>query len=193
MSRSRAAGASLVVALGLLVAACSGSAATPGSATSAGGGGSTASAGAGGGTGAYGAGGGTGGGGDLSKVDACKLLSPAEIQQALGVAFGNGINQDSDIVRQCEWDGNVTAGLTVGVTVRTFTDSDWQTIQAFPKASPVSGMGDAAYRNSPLTGDLSVKHDGYEIDMGIVNFTTMSQAQVDQATDTLMKLILSRT
>jgi hypothetical protein len=29
--------------------------------------------------------------------------------------------------------------------------------------------------------------------MGAANFTTMTQAQVDQATDSLMRLVLSRT
>jgi hypothetical protein len=170
MRRMGAGSVSAVIMAGLLVAACSG---TPGAT-----GGSSG-----------------GGGGDLSTVDACSLLSPAEIEQALGVTdFGAGQNQDSDIVKQCEWDEQGDNPLlTVGVTVRTFTAEDWQTVQAFPNAVAVSGMGDAAYRNSPLTGDLSVKHDGYEIDMGIVNFSTKPQAEIDQATDSLMQLILSRT
>lgn len=145
--------------------------------------------------GASGSGGGAGAGADISKVDACKLLKPAEIDQALSIKdFAAGVNQDSDIVKQCEWDEQGASQLlTVGVTVRAFDDSEWKTIMAFPKAVAVSGMGEAAYRNSPLTGDLSVKYHGYEIDIGIVNFSTKSQPEIDKATDTLMQLILSRT
>ncbi len=191
MSPSGVGRACLALALGLVVAACSGSPSATGAANAGGGGGAPNAS---GGGGAAAASGPAAAAGDLSKVDACKLLTPAEIHQAVSVPVGQGINQDSNIVRQCEWDSSdATVGLSVGVTVRVFDPSEWQTIQAFPRASPVSGMGEAAYRNSPLTGDLSVKHDGYEIDMAVVNFTTISQAQIDQATDSLMKLVLSRT
>ncbi len=177
MSRLGARRASRLVAVGFLVAACSAAPAASGPSGT---------------PGATAGGGGTGG--DLSRVDACSLLTPAEVQQAFGIAVGKGVNQDSDIVRQCEWDSQAaTVGFSFGVTVRKFDQGLWQTVASFPKAVTVSGMGDAAYRNSPLTGDLSVKHDGYEIDMGAANFTTMTQAQVDQATDSLMRLVLSRT
>jgi hypothetical protein len=138
------------------------------------------------------AGGGAAAAGDISKVDACSLLTPDQIQQALGVAFGTGMNQDSNIVRQCEWDQQgATSLLTVGLDVRAFDPNEWQTVGQFPNAVAVSGLGDAAYKNSPLKGDLSVEYKGYEIDMGIVNFSTKSDAEIDQASVDLMKLVLA--
>ena len=103
-----------------------------------------------------------------------------------------GANQDSDIVKQCEWDAQDNPELTVGIDVRAFDPAEWQTVTEFPKAAAVSGLGEAAYKNSPLTGDLSVKYHGYEVDLAIVNFSTKSQAEIDQATLNLMKLALSR-
>jgi Protein of unknown function (DUF3558) len=137
---------------------------------------------------------GTGGGGngDISTVDACALLTPADIQQVTGQAVQAGINQDSNIVRQCEWDAqDATSGMTVGLTVRQYTDEDWQTVLAFPNATFVPGMGEAAYRNSPITGDLTVKKDGYEIDMAVL-YAANTQAQMDQYSDSLMNLVLTR-
>ena len=174
MGQVRARRVSVVVAIVLLAAACSG-----GPAASSGPGNSTSTAGG-------------GGNGDLAQVDACALLTPAEIQQVIGVAVGAGINQDSNVVRQCEWDTtDATSGASVGITVRTFTNEDWQTVLAFPNATAVPGMGEEAYRNSPITGDLSVKKDGYEIDMAVL-FAANTQAQTDQFTDSLMNLVLTR-
>lgn len=165
----------------LLAAACSGGPAATNGAAGSNAPGSTVAA-----------GGGGGGNGDLSRVDACALLTPAEIQQVIGVAVGDGINQDSNIVKQCEWDTtDATSSASVGLTVRTFTNEDWQTILAFPNATAVSGMGEEAYRNSPITGDLSVKQHGYEIDMALFGAAN-TQAQTDQFTDSLMKLVLTR-
>lgn len=179
-------GAIVVVALSL--AACSGGGPA---ATGGGGGGGAPTTGAGGSSGNGTGGGGTGANGDLSKVDACSVLTTDQIQGVLGVAVKAGVNQDSDIVRQCEWDSaSDTVALSVGVTIRTYTDEEWQVLTAFKTAVAVSGLGDAAYKNSPLPGALSVKFDGYEIDLGIANFTTKSQTEIDQANVDLMKLIL---
>ena len=171
----------LMLAVVLVAAACgSGSAASAG--TGGGGGGSVPSGAAVGGSAS----------GDISTVNACSLLTPAEIQQVLLVPIMAGANQDSDIVKQCEWDAQDNAPLTVGIVVRAFDPEQWQTLTEFPKAAAVSGLGEAAYKDSPLTGDLSVKYHGYEIDVAIVNFSTKSQAEIDQATMNLMKLALSR-
>jgi hypothetical protein len=173
MGQLRARRVGVAFAFVLLAAACSGG---PGAST--------------GPAGSTGPGG--GGNGDLSNVDACALLTPAEIQQVIGVAVGAGINQDSNVVRQCEWDSSdATSSASVGLTVRTWTESDWQTVLAFPNATAVPGMGEEAYRNSPITGDLSVKQHGYEIDMAVL-YAANTQAQTDQYTDSLMNLVLSR-
>ena len=132
-----------------------------------------------------------GGGGDLSKVDACALLTPAEIHDATGVDVQAGVNADSDIVKQCNWE-NSDSVLALGVVVRTFTDDAWDTIKVFPNAEAVPGLGEEAYKNSPLTGDLSVKADGYEIDMGWAASGPMSQADADTAIESLARLVLSR-
>ena len=191
MGRLRLGMFTVMVATALVAASCSSG--SPSGGGNGGGGGGTSVGGGGGAPVAGGGGGNTSGGGDISKVDACSLLKPADIQQALGVAMAAGVNQDSDIVKQCEWDpqdGSQT--LTVGITVRTFDPDQWKIISEFPHAAAVSGLGDAAYKDSPLHGDLSVKAKGYEIDMGIVNFSTKSQAVIDQANLDLMKLVLSR-
>lgn len=133
----------------------------------------------------------TAGGGDLSKVDACALLTPEEIHDATGGEVQAGVNADSDIVKQCSWE-SADGGLALGIVVRTFTDDDWDTIKIFPNAEPVSGLGEDAYKNSPLAGDLSVKADGYEIDMGWAAIGLMSQADAETAIQDLARLVLGR-
>jgi hypothetical protein len=183
MGRLRVGMFTVMIAVALVAASCAG-----GSSASSGNGGG------GGGTPGVGGGGGNGpGGGGISKVDACSLLTPADIQQATGVAVKAGANQDSDVVKQCEWDpqdGSQT--LTVGITVRAFDPDQWKVVAEFPHAASVSGLGDAAYKDSPLQGDLSVKAKGYELDLGIVNFSTKSQTDIDQANVVLMNLVLPR-
>jgi hypothetical protein len=181
---------SVMVATALVAVSCAGGSPSSGGN---GGGGGGAPAGGGASAPAGGGGGNVAGGGDISKVDACSLLKPADIQQVLGVAMMAGVNQDSDIVKQCEWDPQDGAPtITVGITVRTFDPGQWQVISEFPNAAAVSGLGDAAYKGSPLKGDLSVKAKGYEIDLGTVNFSTKSDAVIDQANLDLMKLVLTR-
>lgn len=180
MGRLRVGALAVMMSAALVAAGCSSS--------SAGGGAGNSVAGIGGLPG----GGGPAGAGDIPKVDACSLLTPAQIQQVLGVSFSAGVNQDSDVVRQCEWDQQGgTPLLTVGITVRAFDQSNWQILDQFPHAVAVSGLGDAAYSGSPLKGDLSVKYKGYEIDLGTVNFSTKSDAEIDKANVSLMKLILA--
>lgn len=133
----------------------------------------------------------TSAGGDLSKVDACALLTPAEIQDATGVSVQAGVNADTDIVKQCSWESE-DGGLSLGIVVRTFTEDDWDVIKAFPKAEAVAGLGEEAYKNSPLTGDLSIKQDGYEIDMGYASIGLMSRADADTAIQDLARLVLGR-
>ena len=58
-------------------------------------------------------------------------------------------------------------------------------------ATAVSGLGEAAYKNYPHAGDLSIKQGGHEIDLGIVDFKD-NQEKVDAAVLALAKLVLSR-
>ena len=185
MGRLRVGMFAVMMAIALVAAACAGG--SPASSGNGGSGGGTPAGGGGGG------GGSTSGGSDISKVDACSLLTPSDIQQVTGVAVNAGVNQDSDIVKQCEWDPqDALKPLTVGISVRAFDPDQWQVLTEFPHAASVSGLGDAAYKGSPLEGDLSVKAKGYELDLAIVDFSTQTQAEIDQANVELMKLVLPR-
>ena len=77
----------------------------------------------------------------------------------------------------------------VGLIVQDYDDTLWQTMSSSKQATPVSGIGEKAYKDYPHSGDLSVKQGGYEIDIGIVDFTD-DNAKVDAAALTLMKLVL---
>lgn len=169
------------VAAAALLAACAGSG-TP-TATPAGGGG---------GTNAPGATNQSAGGGDVSSIKACSLLTPAEIQSALGVAMKDGVEQDSDGQVSCNWDPqDDTEPTGVSVTVATYDDTIWQTFSKAQGATPVSGFGEAAFSGYPHDGDLWIKQGGFQINVGIVYFGT-DQAKVAAADSTFANLVLGR-
>jgi hypothetical protein len=172
--------ASLVAVLAALVlGACS--SATPSASAPGGGGGPSASSGSGGGS-----------GGNAESIDTCALLTPAEIQQAVGVAVKAGVKQTATDLSNCEWNSqDESAATSVGVTVQKYDDFLWQTLAGSKNAIAVSGMGEAAFKNFPHPGDLSIKQGGYEIDLGIVNFS-LDQPTEDAAAVTLAKLVLGR-
>jgi hypothetical protein len=160
-----------VIAAGVALAACSSSA-------------SSSSAGAGGGGGNS--------GGKASSVKACDLLTLDEIKQATGATMGAGVLQTTDTQADCEWSApsDASSGASgVGLTVQDYDDTLWQTMSSAKQATAVSGIGEKAYKDYPHSGDLSVKQGGYEIDIGIVDFTH-DNATVDAAALTLMKLVL---
>ena len=180
-------GVSAVVGAAALIAACTGTpAGSPGSSTAAGGGGSD--------PGAQASGGGqtAQGGGGASSTDGCSLLTPAEIQQALGAVVKAGTFQTGNPDQvNCEWDGQDDDSLAVGVVIQPYDDSLWKTMSSASAATPVSGIGEAAYKGYPHAGDLSIKQGGHEIDIGIVDFKD-NQEKVDAAVLALAKLVLSR-
>ena len=128
------------VAAALLLAACSGSS-TPAS-TTAGGGGATSAPG-------VTAQSGGGGNGSVTGMKACSLLSTAEIQAALGSAMKDGVEQDTDNQVDCEWDSQADGGPSMGLIVKTYDDTLWQTMSSSQLATPISGFGDAAYAGYP--------------------------------------------
>lgn len=129
---------------------------------------------------------------DVSSIDACALLTPAEIQQALGVAMKPGVKQTTDDSSQCEWDSQDEGDAAgVSVSVATYDDKLFHTMSSAKAAVPVSGFGDAAYKDYPHGGDIAIKHDGHEVDIGVVNFKLKTE-QLDQVTATFAKLVLSR-
>jgi hypothetical protein len=136
---------------------------------------------------------GAAGSGHVSAVKACELLSQDEIKQATGAAMGSGQLQTTDTQASCDWSApDGTAGASgVGIIVRDFDDSLWQAMSTSKHATPVTGIGERAFKGTPHSGDLSVKQGPYEVDVGIVDFKH-DDATVDAAAMKLMKLVLSR-
>ena len=73
----------------------------------------------------------------------------------------------------------------------TYDDKLYHTMSSAQAAKPVSGFGEAAYKDYPHVGDIAIKHDGHEIDIGVVDFK-LSNGKVDAAAATFAKLVLSR-
>lgn len=180
-------GVSAVVGAAALIASCTGSpAGSPGSSTAAGGGGSdpggqvsTASQAA-------------QGGGGAASTDGCSLLTPAEIQQAIGAAVKAGTYQTGNPEQSnCDWEGQEDDTLSVGVIVQPFDDNLWTAMSSASNATEVSGLGEAAYKGYPHAGDLTIKQGGHEIDVSIIDFKD-DQQKVDAAVLALAKLVLAR-
>ena len=72
-----------------------------------------------------------------------------------------------------------------------YDDKLYRTMSSAQAAKPVSGFGEAAYKDYPHVGDIAIKHDGHEIDIGVVDFK-LSNEKVDAAAATFAKLVLSR-
>jgi hypothetical protein len=170
MSRSNPRTLTAMVGVAMLIAACSS-------------GGSTTPSGAAVASGAL-------SGGGVSSIDPCKLLTPDEIKTALGIDAKAGVPQTTDTQVNCEWD-STDGSSSVGVTVAIYDDAVWQTLRNGANAKPISGFGDAAYTGFPHAGDIAIKRGGFEIDLGIVDFTT-DTAKVDAADQSLATLVLSR-
>ena len=104
----------------------------------------------------------------------------------------DGLEQDTDNQVECNWDPQDSSDSTgVSVSVAKYDDTLWQTFSKAQNATPVSGLGEAAFSGYPHAGDLSIKKDGYTIDIGIVYFGT-DQAKVAAADMTFANLVLSR-
>src|SRR5512143_2091261 len=150
------------VGVALVVGACS-SSGSP-TATPAGGGGG------GGGTQAPAGNGGTG---NVAGIDACSLLTPDEIKAALGVDMKAGVPQATDTQVECEWDSQKDSdAVGVSVSVNKYDDALWKALSSAGNAKPISGFGEAAFTGVPHAGDIAIKQGGYEIDLGIVDFTS---------------------
>jgi hypothetical protein len=128
----------------------------------------------------------------VSSISACSLLTPAEIKQALGVAVKAGTALTSNPEQaSCQWDGQDDDTFTVAVVVQPYDDSLWTNMSSASLATPVSGIGEAAYKGIPHAGDLAIKQGGHEIDVAIIDFKD-DQQKVDAANLALAKLVLSR-
>lgn len=179
-------GVSAVVGAAALVAACTGAQASPGSSTAAGGDDSNAGSQAPAGSQS------AQGGGDASSMNGCSLLSPAEIQQEIGAAVKPGTFQTGNPDQtNCDWEGQEDDTLSVGVIVQPYDDNLWTAMSSAANATAVSGLGEAAFKDYPHPGDLSIKQGGHEIDLGIIDFKD-DQQKVDAASLALAKLVLAR-
>jgi hypothetical protein len=132
------------------------------------------------------------GAGDVSSIDACALLTPAEIQQALGIAVKPGVKQTTSTSSQCQWDSqDESEPVGVSVSVATYDEVLFRTQASAKKSVPVSGFGETAFKGYPHAGDIIIKQDGHEIDIGVVDFE-LAPPKVDGAAATFAKLVLSR-
>lgn len=131
-----------------------------------------------------------GGGGSVTSINPCSLLTPAEIKTALDIDVKAGVAQNTDTQVNCDWESQ-DGTSSVGVSVAIYDDVLWQTMSKASAAKAISGFGDAAYTGYPHAGDIAIKKGGFEIDLGIVDFTA-DTAKVDAAAQSLATLVLSR-
>jgi hypothetical protein len=124
-------------------------------------------------------------GAGASSINACRLLTKAEIQQQLGVAsVDDGKLQTTDSQANCDWTGKGAGDNEVGLTVRVqdFDQDLWNSFTTSSRARPVSGLGEAAFANVPLAGGLMIRQGKYEIDVGVVDFKISNDRAVAAAT-----------
>lgn len=129
-------------------------------------------------------------GGDPT-TNACGLLTVDEIKQAVGFAVNPGVLQNSDNQSDCEWASTQSDTATVGLTVSTYDDFMWQTGSSAGNSKPVSGIGDAAFKDWPTFADLTVKAKGYQVVMAIIDFQAKQDA-IDSEDLALAKLVVPR-
>jgi len=79
----------------------------------------------------------------------------------------------------------------VGLTVQTYDDTLWQAGAASSDAKPISGIGEAAYKDWPTAGTLNVKVKGYQVVVGLIAFSTAAD-KVDSDVLALANLVVPR-
>jgi hypothetical protein len=126
-----------------------------------------------------------------SSIDACRLLTKNEIQQQLGAAVDDGKLQTTDSQASCDWTGTADDGVGLTVRVQNFDQNLWNSFTSSDRATPVSGLGDAAFANVPLRGGVMIRQSTYEIDVGVVDFR-MSNDRAVAAAKALAALVLPR-
>lgn len=133
------------------------------------------------------------GGGSISQIDACALLTSAEIQAALGKPIGAGVKEDpSGNSTGCDWEGaNETDGVAITLTIDEFDQEFWTTVKGTEGVEPMSGIGEEAVRGWVTTSLLMVKHESMEIDLAVVS-VFLEDPAIKAALETLGKLVVSR-
>ena len=163
------------LALALVSAACGGTAATPPPA----GGSSPAEAAASGTT-----------------VDACSLLTQAQVSAALGESVSAGVPSGAN-APSCTWQDANGGGATLDYP--TSPDQVGQIAAGESGNSaivlvPVSGLGDAAYytTNGTIQADLAVRKGGQAFDISVSEVPPFTQAQAEAAEKALAQDVLTR-
>jgi hypothetical protein len=131
--------------------------------------------------------------GTLARIDACSLLTPAEIQEALGKPVKAGVPTDrsGDSV-SCDWDGQVE-GDAVAVTLQidAFDMDLWRIETSAEGVERMPGIGDEAVRGWITNGLLLIRTGAYEVDLGVIAVFA-DDATIKAAQDRLGKLVVSR-
>jgi hypothetical protein len=139
----------------------------------------------------------TGGGrataGDISKIDTCSLLTPKEIEAAVGSPMQDGHKANhSGNTAGCEWmPQQESAGLEVDVTITPFDQDLWNRETTVTGIEAVPGVGDAAFRGFVTAQLLLIKQDGMEVDLAVIAPLLPIQ-KVKDAQVPLAKTLLSR-
>ncbi|MGZ6296475.1 MAG: hypothetical protein ACXWPV_05035, partial [Candidatus Limnocylindrales bacterium] len=68
----------------------------------------------------------------------------------------------------------------MSLAVGSCDDVLWKQMASYQLATADQGIGEAAFKGCPHSGDISIQQGGHEIDLGIVDFT-VDQQKVDDA------------
>jgi hypothetical protein len=147
----------------------------------------------GGGPGATVGGGGGGGGGDIGRIDACGLLTPAEIQAAVDKPVKAGVREDpSGDPAECTWEGTVASdAVAVSVSIDEFDQDLWNLEKGSAGVEAMPGIGDEAFRGFVTSSLLIIKKGNLEIDLSVISLYD-DDATIKGAQDALGKLVVSR-
>src|SRR5262245_13633477 len=129
----------------------------------------------------------------LTKVDACSLLTEAEIEAALGKPGKGGVPPDvSGNSVGCDWDGEAeTDAIGITLQVDRFDADLWAIETKAEGVEPMPGIGDEAVRGWITNGLLLIRKGGYEIDLGVIAIFA-DDARIKAAQQTLGTLVASR-
>jgi hypothetical protein len=133
--------------------------------------------------------GGGGGSGDAGALNACDYLTPDQIKTAVGWPVSAGVVQESDGQTDCEWAASSDAGSAVGLTIANYDDVIWQAGSSAGNSSPVSGIGDAAFKGWPTKPALDIKTKDYMVTIAVLDFAS-SDDKIDAEDLTLANLVL---
>lgn len=138
-------------------------------------------------------GGGGGGGEAVRSIDACSLLTAAEIEQHLGKPVREGQHSSvSGNAVGCEWLALAQAdGVSVTVTITVFDPDVWAIQKAASGVEPVAGLGDEALRGWVTQDLLSIRKGNLAVDFAAISVfgerTATMAAQLE-----LARLLVSR-